>query len=95
MVGKLKIKKNIILISTEDRHNRTCQVAQPDKKLKDSFIQIPEKEPEQGYRQSELDIIFELDSEDFLEDDILRILYAIVYKINYKTYFKISVRINK
>jgi len=45
---------------------------QKDKKLKDSFIQNPEKKPEQKYGQSELDIIFESDSEIFLKDDILR-----------------------
>ena len=42
------------------------------KKLEDFFIQNSEKEPEQRYGQSELDIIFESDSEDFLKNDILR-----------------------
>ena len=39
-------------------------MAQTDKKLKDFSIQTPEKKPEQKYEQSELDIIFESDSED-------------------------------
>ena len=68
---------------------------QPNKKLVGFFIQTPEKKPEQGYRQSELDIIFESDSEDFLKDDILRTLYTIICEINYETYFKISVKINR
>ena len=42
----------------------------------------------------ELDIIFESDSEDFLKNDILRILCATVCGIDYKTHFKIPVRIN-
>ena len=35
---KPEIKKNIILIGTEDRHDRTRQMAQPDKKLKGPSI---------------------------------------------------------
>ena len=68
---------------------------QTDKKLKDSSIQNPEKEPEQEYRQSELDIIFESDSEDFLRNGILRILCAIICKTDYATHFQIPVNINK
>ena len=60
---------------------------QTDKKLEDSFIQNPEKKPEQGYEQSELDIIFESDSEDFLKNDILRIICAIICETDYAAYF--------
>ena len=67
---------------------------QKNKKLKNSFIQNPEKESEQEYRQSELNIIFESDSEDFLKNDILRILYITVYAIKYAAHFYISVNIH-
>ena len=87
-------EKKFILISLQNRHDRTCQMAQTDKKLKNPFIQISKKKPEQRYKQSELDIIFESDSEDFLKNNILRILYIIIYKINYVAYFQISVNIN-
>ena len=94
MVEKTEINKNIILVGTEDGHDGTRQIAQPDKKLKDPFIQTPEKEPEQGYRQSELDIIFESDSEDFLKNNILRIIYATICATSYETYFKLFIKIN-
>ena len=68
-------------------HDKTRQMTQADKKLKNSFIQIPEKEPEQKYKQSELNIIFESDSENFLKDDILRIIYVTVCKTDYAVYF--------
>ena len=87
MVRKTEINRIIILMGIKNGHDRTRQVAQTDKKLKDLSIQTPEKEPEQRYRQSELNIIFESDSEDFLKDDILRILYIIIYKTDYAVYF--------
>ena len=68
---------------------------QPSKKLVGPFIQTPEKEPEQEYRQSELDTIFESDSKDFLKDDILRIICATVCKTDYTIYFQIFVKINE
>ena len=58
-------------MSPENRHNKTRQMTQTDKKLISSFIQNPEKKTEQKYEQSELDIIFESDSEDFLKNNIL------------------------
>ena len=42
-----------------------------------------------------LDIIFESDSENFLKNDILRIICATVCRINYAVYFQISVKINE
>ena len=60
---------------------------QINKKLKNLFIQNPEKESKQKYGQSELDIIFESDSEDFLKNDILRILCAIICETDYAVYF--------
>ena len=91
--GTSEIGKNIILINPKNWHNGTRQVAQTDKKLEGLFIQNPEKKPEQEYKQLELDIIFESDSEDFLKDDILRILYAIIYIIKYAAHFHVSVNI--
>ena len=65
------------------------------KKLKGLFIQNPEQEPEQKYKPMELNTIFESDSKDFLKDDILRILCAIIYKTKYAAYFYISISVNK
>ena len=84
---KTEINKNIILMGTENGHDRTCQVAQTDKKLENSFTQNSKKEPEQKYEQSELNIIFESDSEDFLKDDILRTIYAIICETDYAAHF--------
>ena len=41
-----EIKKKIILMNSENRHDQPCQMIQTDKKLKDFIIQIPEKKPE-------------------------------------------------
>ena len=56
------------------------------KKLKGPS-QIPVKEPDLGYIQSELKIIFESDSENSLKNDILRILYITICDTNYAVYF--------
>ena len=94
MIKKTKINRNIILIDIKDGHDKTRQVAQTDKKLENPFIQNSEKEPEQEYGQSELDIIFESDSEDFLKNDILRTVCAIVCGTDYAAHFQIFVNIN-
>jgi len=86
-VEKTEINRNIILMGTKNRHDRARQVAQADKKLKGPSIQTPKKEPEQGYKQSKLNTIFESDSEDFLKDDILRTVCATVCGTNYAVYF--------
>ena len=42
-----------------------------------------------------MDIIFELDSENSLKNDILRDLCATVYKTKYAVYFYVLISVNK